>query len=129
MRRLVPIFALIAACWATSALGQAPPYPSPYGTYPGGVSAAIADQHRHANDRLRLQAETNAALAQRQQIETRQRLVELEAARGLNAPSAFPARPLYDVSQERTLREAATTRRENMGRSVTQIDDWLDRPN
>jgi hypothetical protein len=121
--------ALIAAGWVPSALAQTPPYASPYVAYPGGVPAAIADQHRYANDRLRLQAENNAALARRQQAEARQRLFEIESARETSASAAVPARPLYDVTQERALREGATARREDTRRGVSQIDDWLDRPN
>jgi hypothetical protein len=129
MRHLTLIYILIAAGWTSSALAQSSPYPSPYAAYPGGIPAAIADQHRSANDRIRLQAESNAALARRQQVEARQRLVELEAAREPNAALTVPVRPLYDVGQERALREAAAATRETTGRSVTEIDDWLDRPN
>ena len=129
MRRLIILPALIAAACATPALAQTPPYASPYATYPGGVPAAIADQHRYANDRLRLQAQNNAALARQQQVETRQRLMQIEAAREPTASVTAPARPLYDVAQERALREGAAVRREESRQGVTQIDDWLDRPN
>ncbi|MDO9609524.1 MAG: hypothetical protein Q7J26_13455 [Brevundimonas sp.] len=121
--------ALIAAGCATSALAQTPPYVPPYGAYPGGVPAAIADQHRYENDRLRRQSEANAALARQQQVETRQRLTQIEAAREPTVSPAAPARPLYDVAQERSLREGAAARREQTRQGVSQIDDWLDRPN
>lgn len=129
MRRLMILSALIAAGCATSALAQTPPYVPPYGAYSGGVPAAIADQHRYENDRLRRQSEANAALARQQQVETRQRLMQIEAAREPTGSVLVPARPLYNVDQERALREGAAVRREQTRQGVTQIDEWLDRPN
>ncbi len=75
------------------------------------------------------QSEANAALARQQQIETRQRLMQIEAASEPTVSPAVPARPLYDVAQERSLREGASARRQQTCQGVTQIDDWLDRPN
>lgn len=129
MRRILTLTALLATT-ATPVLAQTYPQPGrPYGAYPGGVPAAIADQHRYENDRLRRQSEANAALARQQQVETRQRLTQIEAAREPTVSPAAPARPLYDVTQERSLREGAAERREQTRQGVSQIDDWLDRPN
>lgn len=111
---------------ASAAVAQTRPYMPPYTAYPGGAPAAIADQHRYENDRLRRQAETNTALARRQQAETYQRRLEIEAARELAPPSGGPARPLYTVEQERGLREGAAARLETIRQGVSQIDDWLD---
>ncbi|OGN68436.1 MAG: hypothetical protein A3K57_11500 [Caulobacterales bacterium RIFOXYA1_FULL_67_7] len=131
--RPIATFSVVIAAMASSAVAQTPPYVPPYaaphGAYPGGGPAAIADQHRYENDRLRRQSEANAALARQQQIETRQRLMQIEAAREPTVSPAVPARPLYDVAQERSLREGAAARRQQTRQGVTQIDDWLDRPN
>jgi hypothetical protein len=121
--------ALIAAGCTTSALAQTPPYTSPYAAYPGGVPAAIADQHRYANDRLRRQAQSNADLARQQQAETRQRRLAIEGAREPTASGTVPARPLYNAPQEIAPRQGAGVRREQTRQGVSQIDDWLDRAN
>ena len=62
MRSLLTLTALLAAA-ATPALAQTYPQAGrPYGAYPGGVPAAIADQHRYEMDRLRNQAAEREAL-------------------------------------------------------------------
>ncbi|WP_299176773.1 hypothetical protein [uncultured Brevundimonas sp.] len=128
MRRILILSTLILAGATSGASAQTRPYAPPYAAYPGGVPGAIADQHRYENERLRRQAETNAALARQQQAETYQRRLELEAAREPTASPTVPTRPLYDAEQERSLRESAAARRENIRQGVSQIDDWLDRP-
>ena len=128
MRRLLPLSILIASA-ASSVLAQTSPYAPPYRPYPGGVPAAIADQHRYENERLRLQAQSGAALARQQQAETYQRRLEIEAAREPIIAPSVPARPLYDADRERSLREGAAARRAQTRQGVSQIDDWLDRPN
>lgn len=105
------------------------PYQPPYGAYPGGAPGAIADQHRYENERLRNQAQANAALARQQQLETQIRRQGLEAARRRTDPGVPPPRPLYSPEQERALREGAQERRARTSAGVGQIDDWLDRPN
>ena len=60
MRGLL-ILTTLAAVAAASATAQTwRPYQPPYAPYPGGAAAAIADQHRYENDRLRNQAQANA---------------------------------------------------------------------
>lgn len=132
MRRILTLTALLAAT-ATPALAQTYPqtYPQsgcPYGAYPGGVPAAIADQHRYENDRLRAQSQANADQARQQQIETQIRLRAIESAREPATPYALPPRPLYSPEQERTLRQSAAERRQQTAQGMSQIDDWLDRP-
>lgn len=127
MRSALTLSVLLALAWAGAGMAQSPAYPSPYAPYPGGVPAAIADQHRQAETRLRLQAEANAALARRQQVETRLRLQALESSR---AETAYPAPSSrsrdatpYDP---RPLATPASPR--SPAPTSTQIDDWLDRP-
>ena len=113
MRTILTLAALLAAT-ATPVLAQTAPAPGrPYGAYPGGVPAAIADQHRYENDRLRDRAQSNADQARQQQIETQ----------------PLPPRPLYSPEQEQALRQSAAERRQETARGVSQIDAWLDRPN
>lgn len=132
MRRILLLSGLIAAGAASAALAQTPAQPpaygQPYSAYPGGAPAAIADQHRYENERLRLQAQTNAAQARQQQAETRQRLMELQTARDAASP-AVPARPFVDPAQTRATQAQADARREQTRQGVNQIDSWLDRPN
>lgn len=128
MRRILTLTALLAAT-ATSVLAQTYPQPGrPYGAYPGGVPAAIADQHRYENDRLRAQSQSNADQARQQQVETQLRLRAIEAAREPAAPQALPPRPLYGPEQERALRQSAAERRQQTAQGMSQIDDWLARP-
>ena len=128
MRGLL-ILTTLAAVAAPSATAQTwRPYQPPYASYPGGAAAAIADQHRYENDRLRNQAQANATLARQQQLETQVRRRQIEAARQPTAPVLVPPRPLYSPEQERVLREGATERRARTAEGVSQIDDWLDRP-
>ena len=95
MRSLLTLTALLAAA-ATPALAQTYPQAGrPYGAYPGGVPAAIADQHRYENDRLRSQAQSNADQARQQQIETQLRLRAIAGAREPTAAQPLPPRPLY----------------------------------
>lgn len=129
MRTILTLAALLAAT-ATPVLAQTAPAPGrPYGAYPGGVPAAIADQHRYENDRLRDRAQSNADQARQQQIETQLRLRAIEAAREPATASAPPPRPLYSPEQEQALRQSAAERRQETARGVSQIDAWLDRPN
>ncbi|VXB75704.1 hypothetical protein [Brevundimonas sp. G8] len=128
MRRILTLTALLAAT-ATPALAQTYPQPGrPYPTYPGGVPAAIADQHRYENDRLRAQSQSNANEARQQQVETQLRLGAIESAREPAASYALPPRPLYSPEQERALRQSATERRQQTAQGMSQIDDWLNRP-
>ena len=128
MRRILTLTALLAAT-ATPVLAQTYPQPGrPYGAYPGGVPAAIADQHRYENDRLRAQSQSNADQARQQQIETQLRLRGIEAAREPAAAYALPPRPLYSPEQELALRQSAAERRQQTARGMSQIDDWLARP-
>lgn len=129
MRSLLTLTALLAAA-ATPALAQTYPQAGrPYGAYPGGVPAAIADQHRYENDRLRSQAQSNADQARQQQIETQLRLRAIEGAREPTATQPLPPRPLYSPEQERALRQSAAERRQQTAQGMSQIDNWLDRPN
>ncbi|WP_295165892.1 hypothetical protein [uncultured Brevundimonas sp.] len=128
MRSLLTLTALLAAA-ATPALAQTYPQAGrPYGAYPGGVPAAIADQHRYENDRLRSQAQSNADQARQQQIETQLRLRAIEGAREPTATQPLPPRPLYSPEQERALRQSAAERRQQTAQGMSQIDNWLDRP-
>ncbi|MFN3878927.1 MAG: hypothetical protein ACK4MH_11195 [Brevundimonas sp.] len=132
MRRILTLTALLAAT-ATPVLAQtySQPHPQsgrPYGAYPGGVPAAIADQHRYENDRLRAQSQSNADQARQQQMETQLRLRGIEAAREPTASYALPPRPLYSPEQERALRQSAAERRQQTAQGMSQIDDWLARP-
>jgi len=128
MRRILTLTALLAAT-ATPVLAQTYPQSGrPYGAYPGGVPAAIADQHRYENDRLRAQSQSNADQARQQQIETQLRLRSIESAREPAAPQALPPRPLYNPEQERALRQSAAERRQQTAQGMSQIDDWLARP-
>jgi hypothetical protein len=132
MRSILTLTALLAASqtiWATAALAQTYPQPGlAYPTYPGGVPAAIADQHRYENDRLRYQAQSNADQARQQQVETQLRLRAIEAAREPMTVQALPPRPLYSPEQEQALRQSATERRRQTAQGMSQIDDWLARP-
>lgn len=128
MRSILTLTALLTAT-AVPALAQTYPQPGrPYSAYPGGVPAAIADQHRYENDRLRAQSQSNADQARQQQIETQLRLHAIESAREPAAPYALPPRPLYSPEQERALRQSATERRQQTAQGMSQIDDWLNRP-
>lgn len=128
MKRFLILTALMAA-GATPALAQTyPAYQPPYASYPGGAPAAIADQHRYENDRLRNQAEANAAFARQLQTETQLRRLEIEAARQPTLTPAPQTRPLYSLEQERSLREGAAARLDQTQSRMKQIDDWLDRP-
>lgn len=131
MRRILTLTALIAAMSAPAlAHAQVQPWRPglpPYAGYPGGAAAAIADQHRYENDRLRNQAQSNSALARQLQTETRLRQLDIEAARA-PAPAAIqPPRPLYSPEQEQALRQGAAARREQTEAGMSQIDNWLDR--
>lgn len=131
MKSALILSALITAAASAATAqsqGQIPPHGQPYSAYPGGAPAAIADQHRYENERLRLQAQTNAAQARQQQAETRQRLLELQSARDTSSPSV-PAHPLVDPVQNRAAQAQADARREQTRQGVNQIDTWLDRPN
>lgn len=101
----------------------------PYAAYPGGAPAAIADQHRYETERLRSQAQANAALARQQALEARIERQRIEAARQRLDSPAPASRPLYSPEQERALREGAAERRARTAQGVGQIDAWLDRPN
>ncbi|WP_395942718.1 hypothetical protein [Brevundimonas sp.] len=125
---LSALIAAIASAATAQSPGQAAPYGRPWSAYPGGSPAAIADQHRYENERLRLQTQTNAAQARQQQAETRQRLLELQSARDTSSPSV-PARPFVDPVQNRAAQAQADARREQTRQDVNQIDNWLDRPN
>lgn len=132
MKSALILSALIAAAASTAAAqtpGQTQPYGQPWSAYPGGAPAAIADQHRYENERLRLQAQTNAAQARQQQAETRQRLLELQTARDAAASPGVPSRPFVDPAQTRAAQAQADARREQTRQGVNQIDKWLDRPN
>lgn len=126
MRSLLTLTALLVAA-ATPALAQTYPRAGPYGAYPGGVPAAIADQHRYENDRLRSQAQSNADQARQQQIETQLRLRAIEGAREPTAAQPLPPRPVYSPEQERTLRQSAAERRQQTAQGMSQIDNWLAR--
>ncbi|MDQ1154335.1 hypothetical protein [Brevundimonas sp. SORGH_AS_0993] len=119
MRTLLTLTTLLAAA-ATPVLAQTYPAPGrPYGAYPGGVPAAIADQHRYENDRLRTQSQSNAEQARQQQIETQLRLRAIESAREPAAASALPPRPLYSSEQERALRQSAAERRQQTAQGIS----------
>ncbi|QYF87095.1 hypothetical protein [Brevundimonas sp. PAMC22021] len=123
----IALAGLIAAV-ASPALAQTwTPYVSPYGGYPGGAPAAIADQHRYETERLRSQAETRDLFARQQQLETQLRRQRIEGARPLPLPNEPAYRPLRSPESERTFRESATERRQTLGAGVGQIDAWLDR--
>lgn len=127
MRSLLTLTALLAAA-ATPALAQTYPQAGrPYGAYPGGVPAAIADQHRYENDRLRSQAQSNSDQARQQQIETQLRLRAIAGAREPTAAQPLPPRPLYSPEQERSLRQSAAERRQQTAQGMSQIDNWLAR--
>lgn len=127
--RTILILTTLLAAGATPALAQTYPQPVvPYSAYPGGVPAAIADQHRYENDRLRSQAQANADQARLQQIETQLRLRAIEDARQPTTVQALPPRPLYSPEQERALRQSAAERRQQTAQGMSQIDDWLARP-
>ena len=121
--------AITTLATAASAAAQTlPPYAAPYARpYPGGVSAAIADQHRYENERLRAQAQANAAFAAQQRTETQLRRLEIEAARAPVYPPTAAPRPLYSLEQERAMGASAAERRTQSSAGVGQIDDWLDR--
>ena len=127
MRRLILITLMLAAAPLAANAQTWPgwPGPPPPGYDPG---SAIADQHRIEMDRLRNQAAEREALAQQQRLQTRMTLQRLEAARQPAVPS--PPQTAYvprTLEQERQAREAQAARREEMTRSVTEIDAWLDR--
>lgn len=104
------------------------PYGRPYGSYPGGAAAAIADQHRYETERLRAQAQSSADLARQQQVETQLRLRALQDNRAASPTAPAQSRPLYSLEQERALRDGAAARRDQTARGLNQIDAWLDRP-
>lgn len=130
MKRPLILAAILISASASSALAQTygPPYAAPYARpYPGGTAAAIADQHRYETERLRSQAQANAAFAAQQRTETQLRRLQIEVARAPTYPVTPPPRPLYSPEQERALGAAAAERRQQSFDSVGQIDDWLDR--
>jgi hypothetical protein len=112
--------ALILCLAAAPAAAQVRPYgPGAYGT--------TGDIHRYEMDRLRARSDANEALARRQALETRLTLLELRARRQVT-PLDPPAAPAARTpEQERSLRQAATARRETTAAGVGQIDAWLDR--
>lgn len=127
MRRLIFIVLLTVALPLAANAQTWPGWPGP--PPPGyNASSAIADQHRIEMDRLRNQAAEREALAQQQRLQTQLTIRRLEAARQptppLPPPTAYAPRTL---EQERQAREAQTARREEITRSVTEIDAWLDR--
>jgi len=129
MKRPLILAAIIALLPATG-FAQTWPSPSgaPYGRpYPGGVPAAIADQHRYENERLRGQAQANAAFAAQQRTETQLRRQRIEDARAPAYPATAAPRPLHSPEQARALAETAAGRRAQTAEGVGQIDDWLDR--
>lgn len=86
--------------------------------------ASMAEQHRWEMERLRAEADRQAAFAARQQLETQLALMRLEAAR-----QASPA----PVSIARTAgatppfpAQAGPTSQTRIG-AASQIDAWLDR--
>ena len=90
--------------------------------------ALVAERHRLANERMRIQSDQRAAFAQNQALNARITMQELEAQRQRSAQPALPSyRPLYTPEIERQSREAATVRRERQAAATSQIDNWLDR--
>ena len=126
MRRLILITLLMAALPLAANAQTWPgwPGPPPPGYDPG---SAIADQHRIEMDRLRNQAAERDALAQQQRLQTQLTIQQLQAARQPALPSPPPTVYARSPEEERQAREAQTARREEMTRSVTEIDAWLDR--
>lgn len=127
MRRLILMSLLLAAAPLAANAQTWPgwPAPPPPGYDPG---SAIADQHRIEMDRLRNQAAEREALAQQQRLQTQLTIQRLEAARQPTPP--LPPLTAYaprTPEQERQAREAQAARREEMTRSVTEVDAWLDR--
>jgi hypothetical protein len=115
MRALIVLALLIAA----PASAQVQPWRGPYPT--------VGEQHRWEMDRLRYQADAQAAHARQLQLESRLTVLELQAARqpALVPPPAY--RALRSPSEERALRESAAVRGRSVGSTVGQIDAWLDR--
>ncbi|MGH7028529.1 DUF2756 domain-containing protein [Brevundimonas sp.] len=127
MRRLILMSVLLAAAPFTANAQTWPgwPGPPPPGYDPG---SAIADQHRVEMERRRSQAAEREALAQQQRLQTQLTIQRLEAARQPTPP--LPPQTAYaprTPEQERQAREAQAARREEMVRSLTEIDAWLDR--
>lgn len=113
------MISLAAALTAATATAQVPPRPV-HGAYGFDQHRHQVDRHRYEMERLTAQADVRAATARRQQIETRQTLRALEAARQPPTPyverAAPPADPAVTGERHRRTRE-----------TVTQIDAWLDR--
>ncbi|MNR45399.1 hypothetical protein D3C85_1642420 [compost metagenome] len=78
-------------------------------------------------DRLRNQAAEREALAQQQRLQTQLTIQRLQAARQPTPPLPPPTAYTRSPEAERLAREVQAARREEMARSVTEIDAWLDR--
>lgn len=126
MRRLIFMTLLLAAAPLAANAQTWPgwPGPPPPGYDPG---SAIADQHRIEMDRLRNQAAEREALVQQQRLQTQLTILQLQAARQPTPPMPPPTAYVLSPEEARQAREAQTARREEMTRSVTEIDAWLDR--
>lgn len=126
MRRLILTTLLLAAAPLAANAQTWPGWPGP--PPPGyGPGSAIADQHRMEMDRLRNQAAEREALAQQQRLQTQLTILQLQAARQPTPPMPPPTAYVRSPEEARQAREAQTARREEMTRSVTEIDAWLDR--
>jgi hypothetical protein len=134
MTRIFLLTAVLAAC-AAPAFAQTPPPIQPfpgqaiYGAWPDPASQAQyqADQHRYEMERLRAQAEQRDAFARQQTLESRLRVMDLQA--GAPPAPVMPTivRPLRSPEEERALRESATARRATTSTALDEIDSWLDR--
>lgn len=126
MRRLIFMTLLLVAAPVAASAQTWPgwPGPPPPGYDPG---SAIAYQHRIEMDRLRNQAAEREALVQQQRLQTQLTILQLQAARQPTPPMPQPTAYVLSPEEARQAREAQTARREEMTRSVTEIDAWLDR--
>lgn len=113
--------ALALALAGTVAQAQVAPYPLQ--ARPG---LTTGDIHRYEMDRLRSQADQSQALARSQSLQTQMTIQQLQARRQPPLTASEPARPLT-LEEARQAREATQARSAAATRSMSQIDDWLDR--
>ncbi|WP_339931175.1 hypothetical protein [uncultured Brevundimonas sp.] len=117
---LIPVTVSMLACvWPVAA--QVAPLAGQPWSNSADQARYQADRHRYEMERLRLEADQRETFARQQALETRLRVMDLQAARQPVPPvDSWTPRPPVTPEQARARREAGVS-------GTTQIDAWLDR--
>lgn len=129
MTKALTLALLFALAAPAAAQAQTVPPPIRPGEAPFDYNRYQADQNRLEMERLRAQADQREAYARQLEAEARERSQRIQAARLPEPVLPENARILRSPEEERARRQSATARREAVAAGVSQIDNWLDRPN